>query len=156
MSQPHPINQTLLTLLDNQVARTTAAFEDIERATFDAEPGSDCNSIRRISEHMVKLRGFMLKILESPLAEQMPQVEPHETLEHRFAHLDRATRLLHQAIEQYPPDQWHTPPAEPREGPWGDEPTLARLSRPFNDFVNHLGAIRTIRRIVGDPAPRTQ
>ncbi len=156
MAQPHPINQTLLTLLDNQVARTIAAFEDITPRTFDAEPGGDCNNIRRISEHLVILRGFKLKILESPLLERMPRHEPDDTLEHRFAQLDQATRLLHQAIEQYPPDQWCVAPAEPREGRWGDEPTLARLTRPFNDFVNHLGAIRAIRRIVGDPAPRTQ
>ena len=41
-------------------------------------------------------------------------------------------------------------PAEPREGPGGDEPTLRRVVRPLNDYANHLGDIRTIRFIRGN------
>jgi hypothetical protein len=28
--------------------------------------------------------------------------------------------------------------------------------RPMNDFTNHLGAVRAMRRMAGNPAPRTQ
>ena len=67
-----------------------------------------------------------------------------------------AASLLREAIETHDPEDWYTVPATPREGRWGEEPTIMRFVRPFNDFTNHLGSIRAIRRILGHPNERTQ
>lgn len=156
MSEPHPINQTLLELLANQVSRTTAAFADMRDETFTAAPGGDCKSIADITAHLIVLRGFQLKLMESALAEQMPDASSLSSLEDHLAALDAATQLVRSAIAAHEPTDWMLTPQPPREGMWGDEPTLARLVRPFNDFTNHLGGIRAIRRIFGDPAQQTQ
>ena len=50
MSDIHPINRTLLMLLDNQASRTRHAVEGLEPALFTREPGGDCNSIRDIGD----------------------------------------------------------------------------------------------------------
>jgi hypothetical protein len=156
MSQPHPINQTLLTLLDNQIARTTAAFEDMREETFTAVPGGDCKSIADITSHLFKLRSFQLKLIESSRIEQMPDASAFKSISDHLAALDCAAQLIRDAITEHDPDDWTNTPNPPREGMWGDLPNLTRLTRPFNDFTNHLGSIRAIRRILGDPAQQTQ
>jgi len=156
MDQPHPINRSLLTLLENQVARTGAAFEDLDEPTFAAEPGADCNSIQRIGRHLLLLRRFQISMLESPLADEVDLPERDESLDGLRRTLDEAAGLLRHAIVDHDPDDWYTVPDPAREGRWGDEATLLRFVRPFNDFTNHLGAIRAIRRILGKPNERTQ
>ncbi len=156
MDPTHPINQALLTLLDNQAARTVAAMEELPQEVYQADPGRDCHSIRAIGEHLIGLQRFQLRLLESPLAEQVPSAQEAATIAGLRSALDRGAGLLRRAIGEHDPDDWFRPPPSPRQGPWGDEPTLARWSRPFNDLTNHLGAIRAIRRILACPAPRAQ
>lgn len=156
MSDIHPANWTLLTLLENQVTRTAAALEGLDEETYQAEPGNDCNSIRKIGEHLLKLRRFQLTLMESPLAADAPPPEQAATVTGLAEALVEATDLVRRAIQKHDPDDWFAVPATPREGPWGDLPTLVRLSRPFNDFTNHLGAVRAIRRIRGCGAKQTQ
>ena len=60
------------------------------------------------------------------------------------------------AVGAYPADDWFRAPEMKRGGLWGEEPMIHRYLRPFNDFTNHLGAIRAIRRMHGCPAERTQ
>ena len=71
VADPHQINRSLLTLLDNQVARREAAFEDLDETTYGAQPGHDCNSIQGIARHLVLLRRFQMTLLESPLADEV-------------------------------------------------------------------------------------
>ncbi len=156
MSDLHPINATLLTLLGNQVSRTAASLENLDEKTYTAEPGHDCKPIRNIGGRLFMLRGFMLRILESPLLEQMPEEGPLTTIDELRDKLDAAAQLLHKAIAAHDPVDWTLKPHAPRQGPWGDEPTLDRLVRPFNDFTNHLGSIRALRRSMSDPAEQTQ
>jgi len=156
MSDINPVNQALITLLDNQASRTTAAFEGLGIESFDACPGKDCNAIRQIGEHLLKLRGFQLKLLHSPLKDKMPSADNITDMADLLARLDAATALVRQAIAEHDSADWYHVPEQPREGRWGDECTLSRLTRPFNDFTNHLGAIRAIRRILGEPAPNVQ
>jgi alpha-amylase/alpha-mannosidase (GH57 family) len=70
--------------------------------------------------------------------------------------LDASTDVISEAIRTHDPEDWMRTPRVPREGMWGDEPTLFRFVRPLNDVTNHLGAIRALRRIDGNPADRTQ
>ena len=156
MKNQNPINQTLLTILDNQAARIQCAFEGLSEQVFDASPGGDCNTISQIGQHLLLLHRFQLTLLESPAAAEIADPESIETLEELVGHLERSTHLVRQAIEAHDADDWYRVPDSPREGPWGEEPTLARLTRPLNDFTNHLGAIRAIRRSLGNPAERTQ
>ncbi len=155
MSELHPINHTLLDLLQNQQDRTRYALEDLNPDVFNRDPGNDCNSIRLIGEHLIALRAFQLLLLQSDLAKQMPS---HDvvTVDELVQKLDQATALVKQAIETHDPDDWHAEPTDQREGPWADLPTLLRLVRPINDFTNHLGSIRTLRRMFGDPVEQTQ
>lgn len=151
----HPINQTLLHLLDNQASRTYFAFEGLDAGVFTLDPGSGCNSIRKIGEHLIGLRGFQLMLLGSEFAKKMPEksaASPEELL----SKLDAATALVRRAIESHDPEDWHSAPTEPREGPWVELPTLLRFIKPFNDFTNHLGGIRALRRVHGNPAEKTQ
>lgn len=154
----NPIAQTLIIMLDNQRRRTHAAFEDMKPDTFMASPcaDSDCHTIQQIGRHLVGLRGFGLLILESPLAEKMPPTDAADSPAQCADRIETASALLAEAIEQYNADDWLTPPPSPREGKWGDEATLLRLMRPLNDLTNHLGAVRAIRRMTGDPAEHTQ
>ncbi|MHC5023247.1 MAG: DinB family protein [Planctomycetota bacterium] len=160
MDEPHPINRTLLTLLDNQIRRMHAALDDLPPDAIDAAPGGDCNSIRGIMAHLVNLRWFQLTLLESPLASSVHRLEPGDeqalTPEDLRTRLLDATELLREAVGTHDPDDWYRVPEHPREGLWGDLPTIVRLMRPLNDFTNHLGGIRAIRRIAGCPAERTQ
>ena len=151
----HPINQTLLHLLDNQQSRTRFALEGLVPEVYDRDPGSGCNSIRLIGEHLIKLRGFQLMLLGSDLVKQMPMTEAGMPEELAFK-LEEATALVRQAITSHDPEDWHAEPTEPREGPWAELPTLLRFIRPLNDFTNHLGAIRALRRIYDNPAEQTQ
>lgn len=160
MNQLHPIAQTLTVLLDNQRSRTAAAFEGMTDDTFTGTvvgvEGHDCHTIQQIGRHLVGLRGFGLKLLESPLAAQMPPTAAAESPAQCAERIEQASALLAEAIAGYDNDLWLTAPDEPREGLWGDEPTLQRLTRPFNDFINHLGAVRAIRRLQGNAAENTQ
>lgn len=151
----NPINQTLLHLLDNQISRTRFAFESINEQVFNRDPGNGCNSIRLIGEHLIALRAFQLLLLQSDLAKQMPSHDVG-SVDELVRKLDQATALVRQAIEAHDPEDWYAKPTEPREGPWADLPTLLRLVRPINDFTNHLGSIRTLRRMFGDPVDQTQ
>ena len=154
---PTPASSLALrALLDNQVARTDAAFEGLDEATLVAEPGGDCNSIQRIGRHLVRLRWFQLTLLGSDLASQVPDHESIETLDDLRAALATGAALVGRAIADHDPDDWDRIPDPPREGRWGDEPTIRRFVRPFNDFTNHLGGIRAIRRIMGCGNDRTQ
>ena len=153
MSTP-PINRTLLTLLDNQVERTEAAFEELGAETAVEEPGHDCKPIIEISRHLLELRRFQLELLESTLAKDVPA--PASTVAEMVERLAAAANLVRRAITEHDPDDWYATPATPRDGLWGELPTIVRFSRPFNDFTNHLGSVRAIRRQFGDPASRTQ
>jgi hypothetical protein len=155
----HPINQTLLHLLDNQENRTRCALEGLAPEAFTRSPGSpdgDCHSIQQIGEHLIELRGFQLMLLGSDLAKDMPEGSV-ASVDELTTKLETATALLVRAIESHDPDDWHAQPTEPRDdGPWNDQPTLIRVIRPINDFTNHLGAIRALRRVFGNPAEQTQ
>lgn len=155
MSELHPINQTLLDILQNQQDRTRYALEDLNPDVFNRDPGNGCNSIRLIGEHLIALRAFQLLLLQSDLAKQMPSHNV-ATVDELVQKLDQATALVRQAIEAHDPEDWYAKPTEPREGPWAELPTLLRFVRPMNDFTNHLGGIRALRRIHGNPAEKTQ
>ena len=158
MSTLHPINQTLLAVVDNQIVRTDAALEDLRDDVFRAEPGGNCNSILGIGRHLLMLRRFQIILLQSPLAERVDDPDTVDGMDELKSKLATATELLRTAISEHEPEDWHADPSSdaPRPGPWSDEPTLQRFVRPLNDFANHLGAIRAIRRSRGNPAERTQ
>ena len=158
MSELHPITRTLLTVLANQIVRTEAAFEDLRDDVFRAEPGGDCNSILEIGRHMLMLRRFQMTLLGSLLAERVDDPQGVERIDDLRAKLASAADLLRQAIGEHDPEDWYAapPPDKPRPGHWPDDPTIERFVRPLNDFTNHLGAIRAIRRTLGNPIDRTQ
>lgn len=152
----HPVNATLLALLDNQCARTEAAFEGLRDDVFTAEPGHNCNSIRAIAHHLIKLRRFQLMLLESPAAASIADPDGLHDQSAVLAALHDATERFRTAVAEHDGDDWTVVPATPRAGKWGDEATLVRVIRPLNDFTNHLGSIRAIRRMMGNPNDRTQ
>lgn len=156
MSEMHPTNQALITILENQKVRTAAAFEELSAEVYEVEPGGDCNSIRRIGEHLINLRRFQLTMLESSLAEEIPSADEAATLAGLLSALEKGASLLGQAIQDHEPEDWYHVPDPPRDGKWGDEATIIRFTRPFNDFTNHLGGVRVIRRIHGSGVERTQ
>ncbi len=158
MSNLHPINRTLLTVLANQIVRTEVAFEDLRDDVFRAEPGRDCNSILGIGRHLLAIRRFQMMMLQSPQAERVDDPEGVEGIDDILAKLASAADLLRQAIGQHDPEDWYAAPLpdKPRVGHWPDDPTIERFVRPLNDFTNHLGAIRAIRRTLGNPIERTQ
>jgi len=156
MNELHPISRTLLAALDNQALRTDRALEGLRSDVFDASPGGDCNSIRGIGGHLLQLRKFQLMLLESPLAAEVSEPGCVESPQVLVAKLAEATDLLRQAIAAHDPDDWFRQPDSPRKGPWPDDPTIERFVRPLNDFTSHIGGIRTIRRMLGNPAENTQ
>lgn len=157
MADPtHPVTQVLLTILDNQIDRIDAAYDNLDGETFTVEPGGDCNSIQRITHHLVHLRRFQLMLLESPKADDIELPEQYETVAEGTGALREATDLLREAIAAHDPGDWYALPTEPREGIWGELPTIERFVRPLNDLTNHLGAIRAIRRISNRGNDRTQ
>ena len=156
MPETHPISRTLLAVLDNQDRRTGFAFHDLPDDVYRADPGNGCNSIDRIGEHLVRLRQFQLMLLESPLAGEAPSISSAAILEQLIPSLEIGSELVRQAITAHDPDDWYRVPNPPREGKWGEDPTLLRFVRPFNDYTNHLGAVRAIRRILGAGAEMTQ
>jgi len=146
----------LVCVLKNQTERMHAALEELPQEAFDAEQPNGCNSIRAIGAHLIMLCRFQLVILESDRAANIPDDNTGTTPELLRAALADAHELIRQAIVEHDASDWMTTPATPREGKWGDEATMLRFVRPFNDFVNHLGAIRAIRRTMGVPNDRTQ
>ena len=156
MADLHPINQTLLTILENQISRTAHALDGVTDEVFTAPPGGDTHAIVEIGRHMVDLRRFKLMLLESPLLDGAPQSKDIATLNALTEALGAAAELVKQAITDHDPADWYRVPDEPRKGPGGDEPTLGRVSRPLNDFTSHIGSIRAIRRTMGNPAEGTQ
>jgi len=151
-----PATRTLLAILENQAARTDAALEALDDASLGHEPGGGCNSLLRIGRHLVMLRRFQLGLLGSDAAGEVEDETAIETIDDLRHALGNGLALVRSAIEAHDPEDWFRVPAEPRTGHWGDEPTLLRLVRPLNDFTNHLGAIRAIRRQLGHEIPRTQ
>ncbi|MEM7229680.1 MAG: DinB family protein [Planctomycetota bacterium] len=149
-------NATLIAIIENQVARTEAAFEGMDASILTAEPGHDCNSVLRIGHHLVGLRQFMLKLLESPRATNIASPDDIATIDQLLSAIHSATKEVIAGVREHDAEDWMRTPEATREGPWGDEPTLARFVRPLNDFANHLGSIRAIRRLMGNPNDRTQ
>ena len=156
MNRSHPINLALLVLLDNQEARTAAALEGLKEEVFDVPPGGDCHTIRQVAQHLLELRKFQLTLLNSTLAAKVAEPSAVTSLATAEKQLEEAAKLVRQAIQAHNPEDWFAVPAKPREGPWGGEATLSRVMRPINDFTNHLGSIRAVRRILGNPTARTQ
>ncbi len=97
-----------------------------------------------------------MEMLSCPGAERIDVPERVASLEDLIARLDDATRHVRSAIAEHDPDDWYAVPDTPRAGKWGNEPTIVRVVRPVNDFTNHLGAVRAIRRLCGNPIDRTQ
>ena len=95
-------------------------------------------------------------LLESPLAERVPSMSASGSVEELLPALKKAAELVHRAIEQHDPEDWYRVPETPREGKWGEDPTIIRFTRPLNDFTNHLGAVRAIRRLFGCGVEQTQ
>ena len=112
MSTLHPINQTLLVVVDNQIARTEAAFEDLRDDVFRAEPGSDCNSILDIGRHLLMLRRFQMMLLQSALTERVDDPETVDGMDELKSKLASATDLLRTAISEHNPEDWHGSPPE--------------------------------------------
>lgn len=150
------VARTLGSILDNQIVRAHAALEDLPADVFTREAGGDCHSIRDIGRHLITLQRFDLVLLGSPLAERIIDPETVETVDQLREALDNGARLVRQAIEAHDPDDWFATPDPPREGKWGELPTIERFIKPFNDFTNHLGGIRALRRQFGCGAERTQ
>ena len=146
----------MLTVLENQAARTDKALEGLKPDVFDASPGGDCNSIRGIGEHLLQLRKLQLMLLGSFLTGKVAEPDSVQSPEALAAKLAEAVDLVRQAIAEHDPDDWFRKPDSPRKGPWPDDPTIERVVRPLNDFTSHLGGIRAIRRMLGDPAEGTQ
>ncbi len=140
--------EALLAIVENQDVRTIGAMAGLREEVFVAHPGGDSRPIQEIGGHLLGLRKFVLQLLESPNdAIDAGNIESVDDLRDRLA---AAGAILAGAVEAHDPDDWLAEPAEPREGPWGDEPTLARIVRPLNDYANHLGDVRTIRFILGN------
>ena len=106
MSDIHPTNQVLITILENQMVRTEIAFEGLATETYSAEPGGDCNSLERIGKHLISLRQFQLMLLESPLAERVPSLIASGSVEELLPALKKAAELVHKAIVQHDPEDW--------------------------------------------------
>ena len=151
MVEAQGMNQVLVAILENQGVRTEAALKGLREDVFRAEPGGDVRAIVEIGRHLLGLRKMKLVMLESKLIDEMPDTELIGSAEDLRDRLAAAAALLREAILAYDPEDWLSEPKETRPGVWGDLPTIVRLSRPFNDFVSHLGSIRTIRRLLGDP-----
>jgi hypothetical protein len=156
MAELHPMNRALLTLLENQVQRTAAALDGLPETLLTQRPGGDCKTILEIARHLWDLRRFQLRILEHPAAERLGDSKAAANMADLRAGLNAGADAVRAALEQHDPQDWYATPAQPRQGLWGELPTLLRFCRPFNDFVNHLGSIRAIRRILGSPADKTQ
>jgi len=153
----HPVSATLLALLGNQRERTAAAFDHLRDDVFIATPGHDCKSIQEITRHLIDLRRFQLTLLgQDETAKQIPDSSAYDDRTALLNVLEDAAVRVHSAITMHDGEDWFVRPATPRRGKWGDEPTLHRVIRPLNDFSNHLGAVRAIRRLLGHPADRTQ
>jgi len=149
--------QTLVVLLDNQQSRLRHALHDLPDDVFTKIPGGDCNCIRDICAHMVRLRSFSMMLLGSPLVDDAPSQDGIDSVADALARLDRGTDLLREAINGVPDGDWMSvldPP--PLADKWAGETQLARLGKPFNDYTNHIGGIRAIRRILGSPIESTQ
>ena len=154
MPQLHPAAQTLVAIVDNQAARTVAALRGLREDVFTASPGGQTRSIFAIGRHLLSLRKMQLNILGSPLVGQMPDADSISSIGQLRRALASGAKLLKQAILEYNPANWCRKPLRPRKGVWGDQPTIVRLTRPLNDFTSHLGDIRTIRSIFGNPVRR--
>ncbi|MEZ6242200.1 MAG: DinB family protein [Phycisphaerales bacterium] len=150
------IAATLLVLLDNQLARARAALERLPQEVFEATQAGGCNSIREIGAHLLDLQRGQLLMLGSARRENVPAREVGTTPAELLAALETGLAEVRAAILEHDASDWFRQTDEPRPGKWGDEPTLHRLVRPLNDFVNHLGAIRALRRQQGSGAERTQ
>ena len=145
------VAKTLTCLLANQSKRREHALKDLTEDVMMQSPGGDCKSIYQILGHIVGLYHFQMKLLgESD--DSMPNPDNLKTLDEINLALADAERIIVDAINRHDPEDWFSMPEVEREGPWSDEPTLVRVSRPINDVTNHLGGIRAIRRILGCPA----
>ncbi len=153
---PHPQTQVLLAFLANQEARTEASMEGISEDILDLVPGGDCQTIRGIVNHLLDLRREQLSLLDVEPQDNIPRLSESASVKEMAKALAQATDRVRTAVEAHDPRDWFVTPPTPRQGPWGADPTLIRFSRPLNDYTNHLGAIRAIRRMYGNPAARTQ
>jgi len=149
--------RTLTTILDNQLSRTRHAIGGTPDEFFHAQPGGGCNSIANICGHLVRLHAFQMMLIGSPLADETPSKEGVKDASDAVERLMASGALLRRAIEEASEADWHVvldPPPLPEK--WVGETQLERMCKPFNDYVNHLGGIRAIRRIMGSPVETTQ
>ena len=154
MARLDPVARALVAIVDNQVARTVAALRGLREDVFLAAPGGQTRSVLEIGRHLLSLRKIQLSVLGSALVEQMPDAGPISSVDGLRRGLASAARLLKRAIQDHDSADWCRKPARRRRGMWGDQPTVVRLVRPLNDFTSHLGDIRTLRGILGNPVGR--
>ena len=94
MSALHPVTQTFIAILDNQVARTAAGLKALREDVLMAAPGEQTRSIFEIGRHLLSLRRIQLKILAPPLLEQMPNADSMPSVDELRRKLALAAELL--------------------------------------------------------------
>ena len=154
MPELHPAAEVFVRILENQVARTDAALRGLRADVFTAAPGGQTRSIREVGKHLLYLRRIQLKMLAPQQVSRMPIADTITSVTDLRKALATAATLLIEAVFAHGPADWRRKPRRCRPGPWGDQPTIVRFARPLNDFTSHLGDIRTIRSILGNPVGR--
>ena len=139
------VAEALLAFVDNQVARTVAALKGMREDVFTVEPGNEARSISEVGRHMLHLRKMQLKILGPSVAQELGDPAPITSVDDLRRKLARAAKLVREAVTVCDVAALFHPPKQ------GDRAPMAWLAQTLNDFTSHVGDVRTIRRILGNP-----
>ena len=145
-SAPAPMTQVLLAIVDNQSARTAAALKGLREDMFAAATPDGGRSIRETGRHLFALRRMQLKALRPAALARLPHLDPVASVADLESKLDATAQLVREAIAASADRDLLAPCAGHRA-----ETRLDRLVVRLNDYTNHLGDIRTLRRLMGNP-----
>ncbi len=142
--------RVLLAIVDNQRARTGAALRGLREDVFKAEPADGGRSIREIGRHLFALRRMQLNVLKRRSVEELLQLDPVTSVSDLRRKLSAAAKAVRDTIAEQTCSDLLTPYPRGRTSRPG-ETKLDRLAVRLNDFTNHIGAIRAMRRVLGNP-----
>jgi hypothetical protein len=144
----------LLAIVDNQTARTKAALAGLREETFRTRPAGAARSISEIGRHMLSLRRMQVKVLAPALATQVPDPGSFTSIAELRRCLDAAAKLVKLAVLECGTNRWSDTQKAQGSGQRSKRPTIARFVQPMNDFTSHIGDVRTLRAILGNPVGR--
>jgi uncharacterized damage-inducible protein DinB len=155
-----PINELLLTELDEEIKKTRTMLERVPEDKMDFAPHPRSMPMNKLAPHVAQLAGFGLTILTTPeldFAKGSIESLPFESVAQLVRAFDEGAAKVRTALKNTPDAAW----TQPWKLSFGDKPIfsgtrfLAYRQMFLNHIVHHRAQLGVYLRMNEKPVPST-